>query len=122
VRLELTAGAPDEAGGVEVTLLVVNDSTDDAQVDRSLLFGPHPAVMDPPLLAAEPSRRKGAQRVDLAPGGIIGRRRHYVYESGTVTFHGYLLREPADRLLPDGPGDDGARWAAASPLEITFDR
>lgn len=122
LRLELSAPQPDEEGTVVVRLLVVNDSTEDAQVDRSLLWGPHPESGAPGMLAGEPGGDKKSATVLLHPGGVVGRERRYQYGPGeSVTFHGYLLKKATDTLLPQGPGDADALEAAATPLEVRFD-
>ena len=122
LRLELSASEPDADGGVFVRLLVINAGYDAVRVDRRLLWGPHPESGTPGLLAGEPSTdRKSDEIVLLNPWGIFGRERRYRYEAGeTMRFHGYLLRQAADELLPTGPGDRSALEVAADPLEVQF--
>jgi hypothetical protein len=122
VTLELSASPPEPDGAVMVRLLVVNASYDTVEVDRQLLWGPHPESGSPALLAAEPSTDDPAdETVVLNPWGIVGRERRYRYDNGeSVTFHGYLLRHPTDRLFASGPGDEAALEAAAQPLIIRF--
>lgn len=122
LRLELSASEPDADGGVFVRLLVINAGYDAVRVDRRLLWGPHPESGTPGLLAGEPSTdRKSEEIVLLNPWGIFGRERRYRYETGeTMRFYGYLLRHPADELLPTGPGDRSALEVAADPLEVQF--
>jgi hypothetical protein len=122
MRLELTCTGPDLEGRVAVRLVVLNDSFEPEQLDRRLLIGPQPAVADPPLLSTEAvSADSAANLVLLNPWGLYGRERGYQYRSGRVTFHGYLLRRPADTLLPTGPGDPALLRAAAPPLTVRFD-
>lgn len=121
MKLELSADGPSPGGAVAVRLVVLNDSYEPVRIDRRLLFGPQPEVADPPLLSTEPSSTDAADDfVLLNPWGLYGRERRFRYEAGAVTFHGYLLRRPSDRLLPAGPGESGALLAAAPPLVIQF--
>lgn len=121
MKLELTCDGPQADGEVTVRLIVLNDSYEPVAIDRRLLFGPHPAVSDPPLLSSEPSSTDPAHdRIVLNPWGLYGRERHFQYASGAVTFHGYLLRRATERLLPAGPGDGGALLADAPPLVVRF--
>lgn len=123
MKLEVTCRGPGPGGEVAVRLIVLNDSYEPVRVDRRLLFGPHPAVSDPPLLSSEPSLADAAQEiVMLNPWGLYGRERRFQYDSGTVTFHGFLLREATDRLLSTGPSDETALLASAPPLVVQFDR
>jgi len=110
-------------GEVAVRLIVLNDSYEAVMIDRRLLFGPHPAVSDPPLLSSEPRLADTSYEiVVLNPWCLYGRERCFQYDSGTVTFHGYLLREPTDCLLPTGPCDESTLLAGAPPLVVQFDR
>jgi hypothetical protein len=88
-----------------VRLIVLNDGYEPVRIDRRLLLGPQPEVADPPLLSSEPSLPEETDNlVLLNPWGLYGRERRFQYDSGAVTFHGYLLSRPTDRLLPTGPG------------------
>lgn len=122
MRLELTYEVPDSGGGLAVRLVALNDSHEPVEFDRTLLVGPQPAAGNPPLLSRESPADDGASsRLTLNPWCVYGRERRFRYEPGGVTFHGYLLHHPADRLLPTGPGDDDALWAAAPPLEVRLE-
>ena len=85
-------------------------------LDRRLLFGPHPGHGDPVLLASEPTTPKASQdRILLNPLCFYGRQRQYQYSGGEMTFHGYLVAERTDGLLPAGPAEPeaGRRRGAA---------
>lgn len=121
MQLELTYDGPDDEGAVAVRLLVLNDSHEPVALDRRLLFGPHPGSGDPLLLSSEPSFRKKSDNVVLVnPWCLYGRQRRFQYQSGEITFHGFLLRHATDRLAPSGPEDTEALLAAATPLVVRF--
>jgi hypothetical protein len=121
MKLELTCDGPDAEGRAAVRLVVVNDSYEPVTLDRRLLFGPHPGSGDPLLLSSEPaSRKKSENLVLLNPWTLYGRERRFQYEAGEITFHGFLLRRPADTLQPQGPGDPEDLLAAAPPLVVAF--
>lgn len=121
LRLLLAADEPSADGSVDVRLTVLNQSTEPVMLDRRLLFGPHPGSGELVLLASEPATRKRADNVVLLnPSCFYGRQRRYQYDSGEITFHGYLLRDRTDVLLPTGPGDPAALLTAAPPLVIDF--
>lgn len=120
MKLELIAFGPGTNGEATIRLLVVNDSGTAVPLDRRLLLGPHPGVGSPMLLASEPSFKDATKNiVQLNPWCLYGRERRYTYPSGEVTFHAYLLRCPADELLPSGPGDKKA-LLAKSELVVQF--
>ncbi len=50
MKVELTCEGPSPEGEVRMRVAVINDSYEPAPVDRRLLFGPHPASGDPPML------------------------------------------------------------------------
>jgi hypothetical protein len=104
-----------------VRLTVFNAGTEPVMLDRRLLFGPHPRHGDPVLLAREPNAPKASQElVLLNPLCFYGRQRQYQYSTGEVTFHGYLLTEQTDGLLPSGPAEPGKLAAGAEPLVVRF--
>jgi hypothetical protein len=104
-----------------VRLVVLNDSHEPVSLDRRLLFGPNPGRGDPLLLSSEPTLRKKADNVlVLNPWSLYGRERRFQYREGEMTFHGFLLRHPTDRLFPTGPADETALLAAAPSLTVRF--
>ena len=122
MKLELECRGPEADGSVAVRLLVLNDSYEPVEVDRRLLLGPHPSVSDPPLLSTEHATDDESKEIVLLnPWGLYGRERRFQYDAGSVTFHGYLLRQPADGLLPTGPADATLLLVAAPPLAVDFD-
>jgi hypothetical protein len=120
-QLSLSSDGPDANGYVDVRLTVFNASLDPVVLDRRLLYGPHPGRGDMVLLASEPNPPKRSQNfVLLNPSCFYGRQRRYQYPSGEMTFHGYLVTERTDGLLPAGPSDRKKLAAAAEPLVVRF--
>lgn len=109
---------------IVVRIMALNDSYQPVAVDRRLIIGPtpvpqgcmglpYPVSREPAFIAAEDNR------VLLNPWGIYGRERSFDHlPSGIVVFHGYLLTEATDALLPEGPAEPGMLQLAAVPLEI----
>ncbi len=121
MKVELTCEGPSPEGEVRMRVAVINDSYEPAPVDRRLLFGPHPASGDPPMLSSEPSfATEDENTVVLNPWSLYGRERRFQYDKGEVTFHGFLLRHPTDSLRPTGPMDEEALEASAAPLTVRF--
>lgn len=114
--------APEET--IVVRLLVINDSYETVALDRRMLVGPTPVPTAPEGLphpvSREPAFATTAENaVLLNPWGIFGRERSFSgLPPGPVNFHGYLLSEPSDALLPDRPADPGLLRLAATPLSI----
>ena len=106
--------------GVAVRLLVLNDSYEPVRVDRRLLIGPNLLADAPRPVSAEPSLPDEEDNVTvLAPGGVVGRQRSFADVSGTVTCHGYLLREDGGAALgPQGPLDAELLLVRAEPLVL----
>jgi hypothetical protein len=123
LELTLSCDGPDPDGQVDVRLTVFNASTEPVVFDRRLLYGPHPGHGDMVMLASEPSAPKPSQQfVLLNPLCFYGRQRRYQYSSGEMTFHGYLVTERTDGLLPAGPAEPGKLAAGAQPLVVRFGR
>ena len=121
LKLSLSCEGPDPGGRVDVRLTVFNTGTEPVMLDRRLLFGPHPGHGDPVLLAREPTTPKASQDLILLnPLCFYGRQRRYQYSSGEMTFHGYLVTERTDGLLPAGPAEPGKLAAGAEPLVVRF--
>ena len=121
LELSLSHVGPDSDGNVDVRLTVFNAGTEPVEFDRRLLFGPHPGAGEMVLLASEPSASKKSSAVVLLnPLCFYGRQRHYQYPGGEMTFHGYLVVERTDGLLPAGPADASKLAAAAVPLVVRF--
>ncbi len=121
LELTLSSTGPDSEGRVDVQLTVFNPTTEPVVLDRRLLYGPHPGHGDMVLLASEPTARKPSQHhVLLNPLCFYGRQRRYQYAGGEMSFHGYLVNERTDGLLPAGPIEPGKLAAAAEPLVIQF--
>jgi hypothetical protein len=111
---------------VVVRLLVLNNSFEPAVCDRRLLVGPNPvpapgsSVHYPVSLEPVASQAESNQ-VLLNPWCFYGRQRSFDnLPVGKVTFHGYLLRSPTTRLLPQGPAEAENLLIAANPLVITI--
>lgn len=121
LQLALTCVGPDGEGTVDVRLTVFNSSTEPVTVDRRLLYGPHPGHGDLVMLAREPEAADESQHeILLNPLCFYGRQRRYRYPSGEMTFHGYLVTEGTDGLLPAGPSDPARAAALAEPLTVSF--
>lgn len=123
LELALSCDGPDPDGNVDVRLTVFNASTEPVVLDRRLLYGPHPGYGDMVMLASEPSAPKPSQHfVLLNPLCFYGRQRRYQYSSGEMTFHGYLVTERTDGLMPAGPAEPGKLAVGAEPLVVRFGR
>lgn len=123
LRLALACDGPDEDGTVDVRLTVFNDGGEPVTVDRRLLYGPHPGHGDLVMLAREPDAADESQHeILLNPLCFYGRQRRYRYPAGEMTFHGYLVSQETDGLLPAGPADADKAVAIADPLTVVFDR
>ena len=123
LQLALSCDGPDPEGYVDVRLTVLNPSTEPVVLDRRLLYGPHPGHGDMVMLASEPLAPKPSHHfVLLNPLCFYGRQRRYQYPSGEMTFHGYLVTERTDGLLPGGPTDRKKLAAGAEPLVVRFGR
>jgi hypothetical protein len=123
LQLTLSRDGPDSEGNVDVRLTVFNASTEPVVLDRRLLYGPHPGHGEMVLLATEPIAPKPSQNfILLNPHCFYGRQRRYQYPTGEMTFHGYLVTELTDGLLPSGPADRQKLAAGAEPLVVRFDR
>src|SRR5215813_8243919 len=112
---------------VTVRLLAVNDSYEPVALDRRLLVGPN-AVPErsagaPFPVSVEPALSREEQNVImLNPCCLYGRQRPFDgFPSGRVTFHGYLLRQSSDSLLPEKPGKPEALLVSAEPLVVTIE-
>lgn len=120
MRLLLERGPHGEAdGSLAVRLVVLNDSTETARVDRRLLIGPNPVTGRLIPVAREPAFEEEADNfVVLNAWCLYGRERRFGLPAGPATFHGYLLNRPQDRLLPQGPVDASAAALVAEPLVL----
>lgn len=110
---------------VTVRLLALNESYEAVVVDRRLLIGPNllPSTDRIPLpVEVEPAFEQEEQnQIILNPWGFYGRERTFSdLSAGQVTVYGYLLREPADALLPTGPVAPDALLVKAEPLTLTI--
>jgi len=107
-----------------VRLRVLNNSYDVATLDRRLLVGPNPSPAGPLKgfygVSLEPSfTDEERNSVLLNPWCFYGRQRNFEnLAEGQHTFYGYLLNRPVDSLLPEGPADADALFAAAEPLVL----
>jgi hypothetical protein len=123
LRLTLSCDGPDPEGFVDVRLTVFNASAEPVALDRRLLYGPHPGHGDMVMLASEPAALKASKHsVLLNPHCFYGRQRRYQYPGGEMTFHGYLVTERTDGLLPAGPTERKKLAAGAEPLVVRFSR
>jgi hypothetical protein len=111
--------------GITVRLVVLNDGSDTAAVDRRLLVGPNPvpehSTGAPLPVALEPVFPEEEQnRVLLNPGCLYGRQRSFGnLPAGRVTVYGYLLRRASGSRPPQGPAEADALLGAAEPLVLT---
>jgi len=121
-RQSYRAGEP-----VVVQLFVLNDGFRSADLDRLMLIGPNPVAepaAGPPFpVSIEPSLEPADRNlITLNPFCIYGRQRVFDHlPSGTVVFHGYLLRARSEQLLPDRPADAALLAAAAKPLTVVIE-
>ena len=126
MRLVLEAAKQAWSPGEEIVarLVVVNDSHEAIAIDRRLLVGPNVSPEQPtgaPLpIAVEPAfEDERANEVVLGAGCLYGRERRYSgLPRGRVVVFGYLLGRATDRLLPEGPADEGAVRQVAEPLVL----
>jgi hypothetical protein len=129
MKLWLATERPSYRAGepVVVQLFALNDGFRSVDLDRLMLIGPNPVVERPtgvPLaISIEPSVEPADRNlITLNPFCIYGRQRVFDHlPSGTVVFHGYLLRAPSEQLLPDRPADAALLAAAAKPLTVVIE-
>lgn len=111
---------------ITVRLLGLNNSYEPLALDRRLLVGPNP-IPERPLGAPLPVSVEAAlpqeeqNLIILNPWCFYGRQRTFEsFEPGQVTFHGYLLRQFTESLLPERPGEPEALLVSAEPLSVTI--
>lgn len=115
------------AEAVTVRLLVLNNSSEPGVLDRTWLVGPNPvperSVGAPFPVSVEPTLLSlGQNLITLNPWCLYGRQRTYDnFLPGRVTFYGYLLRQPCNSLLPEGPAEIGALLLSAGPVTVVID-
>jgi len=113
----------EEPGQIVVRLLLLNDSFEPVTLDRRLLVGPNPVPSTPtglplPISMEPPADEEAGNLVVLNPWCLYGRERTFDAALGTLTFHGYLLRQAEDELRAAGPVRADAAELSAEPLTI----
>lgn len=123
LRLEATSPTWTVNEPIAVRLLVTNHDYEPRVLDRRLLIGPNLERAQrgrPPPVNVEPAFELEEQNlVTLNPGCLYGRERTFAFtEPGLVIFHAFLLTEPTEELLAQGPSDPELLLLAAPPLRL----
>jgi hypothetical protein len=110
---------------VVVWVVALNDTYQDATLDRRLLVGPTPILAEAsrplPVSLESPTAREEDNCLLLQPFCLYGRQREFGgLPPGQLTFHAYLLDEPVSGAPPVRAQDVQAAHSAAEPLELTI--
>lgn len=109
-----------EGDDVTVRLVALNDTYDPVELDRRLLVGPNLVIPDGVVpVSVEPESSEDRDNiVRLNPFCLYGRERKFRTSDGAKA-HAYLLKTPAQVLLPTGPAEPGALAVEADPLDLS---